>query len=597
MRSGGVAALAAGAAIAVGRSPAEASTRSAALAPATSGAGTTFDGYVNDQGGQVFNVTNPAYGATGDTVYAAGGGAASAGSTTFTQSATSGEDSTTASIAFGPGDVGKVITVQGAGASGATLTTTIAAVSSATQVTLAIAASTTVANAAFTYGSDDTAALLAAIAAAGPTGTLFLPAGGYTILAASNGGKQVTYAGAGGIRGAGGNGQVNNPVGNTTIICADAAAGLQLNGSARYEGFWVEGAKLATAPLQCGSVLNGQAQSPNASNSVFRDVRVHGSAGTGWAIYGTQNASFYDCDTNNNVLDGLYIDGGASGLAFYHIEEAANARYAIHGDGLVNATDGTVQPTSGIAFYSGILDNAGATGINKVRLLHAVNWRFIGLDIYGGNMTGPVVWLDQSSCYGLDFSHSWIWGSSAGPAGEAFIYLANTPPSGVRRTFVKTDGCFFTNGTTGAPSLYFEAANGWYQYSAIGWLADLAPAAAAGLPGPDTLLIGRTGTWQAAAAGGGWSGTVNYRVMAEGWIELKGSLAYSGSGNGTILTLPLGYQPDGAARELPAAATTGLAVIRIDTSGNVTAAAVNGTSFGSSTTLYLDGLSFPIGGT
>jgi hypothetical protein len=60
---------------------------------------------------------------------------------------------------FTAADVGKGIAIAGAGPSGATLTTTIAAYISATSVTLAASASTTVTGATFTYGTDDTAAL------------------------------------------------------------------------------------------------------------------------------------------------------------------------------------------------------------------------------------------------------------------------------------------------------------------------------------------------------------------------------------------------------------------------------------------------------
>src|SRR4051794_37091483 len=93
-----------------------------ALGPgqATAGVGDDYNGFVFDQGGQVFNIKNTAYGAKGDTVQATGGSVTS-GSTTFTWA--SGNFQTT--------DVGKLITVQGAGASGGVLSTTIASRSSA----------------------------------------------------------------------------------------------------------------------------------------------------------------------------------------------------------------------------------------------------------------------------------------------------------------------------------------------------------------------------------------------------------------------------------------------------------------------------------
>ena len=89
---------------------------------------------------------------------------------------------TVTGASFTSGDVGKLIIVPGAGASGANLNTTISAVTSATQVTLAATASTALSAAAatVTYGTDDTAAINAAIAAAA-RGTVFFPAGIYMI--------------------------------------------------------------------------------------------------------------------------------------------------------------------------------------------------------------------------------------------------------------------------------------------------------------------------------------------------------------------------------------------------------------------------------
>lgn len=64
---------------------------------------------------------------------------------------------------FTAADVGKLIAVAGAGAAGATLRTTIAAVTSATVVTLALAASGAVSGVAVQWGTDDTAAIQAAL--------------------------------------------------------------------------------------------------------------------------------------------------------------------------------------------------------------------------------------------------------------------------------------------------------------------------------------------------------------------------------------------------------------------------------------------------
>lgn len=71
---------------------------------------------------------------------------------------------------FTADDVGKVISITGAGTAGYTLTTTIAAVVSATAVTLATSAPTSGTNRPYVYGTDDTAAIQAAVDAAGAAG-------------------------------------------------------------------------------------------------------------------------------------------------------------------------------------------------------------------------------------------------------------------------------------------------------------------------------------------------------------------------------------------------------------------------------------------
>ncbi|MFE7954394.1 hypothetical protein [Streptomyces sp. NPDC057413] len=104
----------------------------------------------------VFDVT--AYGAKGDAQIVADG-AMSTGSATLTSS----------TAAFQPQDVGKAISVKGAAASGVTtLVTTIAAYVTSTQVTLAAsnASGATVSGAIVIWGTDDTAAVNAAVDAA-----------------------------------------------------------------------------------------------------------------------------------------------------------------------------------------------------------------------------------------------------------------------------------------------------------------------------------------------------------------------------------------------------------------------------------------------
>ncbi len=124
---------------------------------------------VQDKGGQVWNVK--AFGAKGDTKTVSDGAITMAT-----------PDFTSATAGFVPGDVGKVITVRGAGASGATLVTTIQSFVSGTAVTLAANAGATVSNAITNWGTDDTTAIQNAINALPLSGGIvFLPQGDYMI--------------------------------------------------------------------------------------------------------------------------------------------------------------------------------------------------------------------------------------------------------------------------------------------------------------------------------------------------------------------------------------------------------------------------------
>lgn len=134
----------------------------------------------------VFDVTATAYGAVGDG-QVVGDGAMSSGSAVLT-SATANWPST--------GIVGKSISVKGAGASGVTtLITTVASRQSATQVTLSAANASggAVSSAVVIWGTDDTAAIQAAVDAAeayltaGDTyAQVYFPPGAYIVAGALN---------------------------------------------------------------------------------------------------------------------------------------------------------------------------------------------------------------------------------------------------------------------------------------------------------------------------------------------------------------------------------------------------------------------------
>jgi hypothetical protein len=91
---------------------------------------------------------------------------------------------TSASSSFSVADIGKSISITGAGPAGAVLVTTISGCPSGTTVTLTAAASTSVSAQCVAWGTDNTPAFTSALAAAGSTpakGRVHVPAGSYRI--------------------------------------------------------------------------------------------------------------------------------------------------------------------------------------------------------------------------------------------------------------------------------------------------------------------------------------------------------------------------------------------------------------------------------
>ncbi len=143
------------------------------------------------------NVMDAPYSARGNTQSLLATVTLAAGSTVLTTSA----------ALFAPGDVGKVIEVTGAGASGATLSATISAYASPTGITLSAPAATALSASTqtVTWGADDSPAWAAAITAmiarqvAGGAACLYAPAATYML----SGTALPLMAGPGCIRGDG----------------------------------------------------------------------------------------------------------------------------------------------------------------------------------------------------------------------------------------------------------------------------------------------------------------------------------------------------------------------------------------------------------
>jgi parallel beta-helix repeat protein len=142
---------------------------------------------IRDQLGRAEINVKTDYGAKGDAVSGADGNSIATNPTFSSATAT-----------WVAGDVGKPITIAGVGVAGAPLSTTIASRNSTTSVELTVAPSTTVTGtAAYTYGTDDTVAIQAAIDAVAPGGKVWVPAGVYICSALLELKSNMTLSGTG----------------------------------------------------------------------------------------------------------------------------------------------------------------------------------------------------------------------------------------------------------------------------------------------------------------------------------------------------------------------------------------------------------------
>lgn len=108
------------------------------------------------------------------------------------------------------------------------------------------------------------------------------------------------------------------------------------------------------------------------------------------------------------------------------------------------------------------------------------------------------------------------------------------------------------------------------------------------------MNVGRFAAWQAATLASGWSAlfgapypAASYMIDSTGRVHLRGTV--TGGGVGKIMTLPDGYRPTVKWR-LPTTANGAVALISVDTSGNVNL------DTGSATSVELGNLSFDMTG-
>jgi hypothetical protein len=244
-------------------------------------------GATQDKGGQVYNVL--AYGAKAD-AQTGTGASITVGTSTLT----------VASAAFTAADVGKGITIVGAGNAGADRRTTIAAYLSPTQVTLGGNAQTTVSNADFYFGTLTHGPLQAAMDAASAAGggIVYLPPGRYFFNIA-----RVNLRSFVEVRGAG--------CGVTTLLGGTAGDCLFANSAPTLTG-----AVLRDLTIDLKQLTNGTgAQLYYANNCVIERIEIKNGAAGGWLLkFGVANSGTdtFLC-TDNKIIDCVF-DGHANSL-------------------------------------------------------------------------------------------------------------------------------------------------------------------------------------------------------------------------------------------------------------------------------------------
>lgn len=272
------------------------------------------------------------------------GAVANAVTITGNCSITSGAAALTVSgAAFAAGDVGKAITLPGAGASGAALVTTISAYTSATQVTLAANASTTLSSSSqtVTYGTDNKTAIQNALNQGIASGqAVYIPAGRYyvsgalsaSISTATETTQHFSLLGAGMAQSFLVFGYGNY---NGLTLTGPGASGTTLQAYMNVEGFALEKAgggggdglgvglyliQVAYSTftrIKATGWADGCYTTDTLSNDFFQcNFRWNSNAGvflTAETSYSYPNAiSFFQCEISNNVNNGLAIINGAN---------------------------------------------------------------------------------------------------------------------------------------------------------------------------------------------------------------------------------------------------------------------------------------------
>ena len=276
---------------------------------------------------------------------------------------------TSATAAFTDSDIGKTITITGAGAAGATLSSRIVSVTNATTAVLYNAAVTTVAGATLAisggyaaYGTDDTAAFQAA-ALAGRVYVPGLATGRYYLLTG-----EVDLSTGGGFKGDGWTSRI--------LVGADVIAMKIPAGSGNHESI----EDLAFEPLVTttkAAVQVGDTGSSVTGHWLLRGLSITADAvlrtlmfDTGIRTIGAITGVIDDCFINNTVTAGIWLSKNTgsppNAVRVVNGECANNGTYGIKVEDSDGGLDISAMVVEGTITYGVYLTNVRYGGVTDV---------------------------------------------------------------------------------------------------------------------------------------------------------------------------------------------------------------------------------------
>lgn len=337
-------------------------------------------------------------------------------------------------------DIGKKIVIQGAGAAGATLATTIASVTNSTNVVLTDAAGTTVGSAGYAYGSDYTAQIQAAIDAGRP---VHLPRGECGI-SSTLALKTNTV-----IQGYGGGGQFPPP---TSLLWLSASATPMMT---------IDTGTIATGVGLSGFVMHGMCaatigiDSFGLQQSVWRDVGVINTTDIGFHF---------------DVSDDTNFD--TSSITMIKLSPSVQNSCAADMRGIVVEPGNVLHELTRSTFIDTFVLNMNGVGIDLYGINSSVFFNTRVVDVLGGtgasiefrgNATAPMH-AHANSFYGLEASNVVNSRTAAVPASGNIIYGwdDSTYPATVNIESGSTLRCSLISGVTNncTPHAFYGANKG-----------------------------------------------------------------------------------------------------------------------------------------